>query len=94
MSLAGEEMKKSVNRFSVAIWAFAGIYLIVTLSALYLLTSETVNPMDNPAHPILIRAMVSTIPSGIFHTTLLAAFGYIIELLDQIRWSLRSSQKI
>lgn len=84
-------MKKSINRFSIAMWIIAGFYLIITASSFALLTSVSFTFPKTQGDHAVIGSMLWTIPSGILYTSLLAAFGYIIELLDQIRWSLRAA---
>ena len=85
----GEKMKKPVSRFALAIWVIAGIYLAVTLFGFVFLMSETLISSKTQADHMVISAMTGTVSAGIFKTALLASLGYIIELLDHIRWGLR-----
>ena len=86
-------MKKPINRFSIVPWVIAGLYLIITFFSAAFLTSEIFISQKTQGDRLIVGTMVGVIGSGIFHTSLMAAFGYIVELLDQIRWSLRPAQR-
>jgi hypothetical protein len=89
---AEEEMKKSVNRFTVLLWGISGFYVIAMLFTTCFTISEIFTSPKTLGDHEIIRTMFAIMPGAIYQIGMLIAFGYIIELLDKIRWSLSPPQ--
>jgi hypothetical protein len=91
---AGDTMKKPINKFAVALWLFAAL-VVAGEAAQYLNALEYAKTLASHGDRIY---MVESAPTkAIFMSLLgpaqLAAFGYLIELVDQIRWNALQRQK-
>jgi hypothetical protein len=81
-------MKKPVNKFAVALWVLAVLVLVCEVAS-FALMEQNLTPVWREASETftvvgtlwnIMRGAVSTVAQ-------LAAFGVIIELIDQIRWN-------
>ena len=83
-------MKKSVNRFAVLLWALAAAVLVggMTVMAIELPRTWGIT-REASEFGTAVEIILSSIKVTLVNAALLFAAGYVIELLDQIRWNTR-----
>ena len=83
---------KPPHGFALVLWALAAIYLLVIPPiswSLYQAAADAARLVSHPgAGPATINAAWRTFTDGLSTAAELAAAGFLIELLDSIRWHL------
>lgn len=81
-------MKKSVNKFAVALWVLAAIVLL-SEAASYRALSDSMKEMASFGGRLYVIEGViwNALRMGLLSSAQLAGLGVIIELVDQIRWN-------
>jgi hypothetical protein len=80
-------MKKPVNRFAVGFWVLA-VLVFLADAGQYISMIETMKKFAGQDNTYLVQGgLWRFLLSGILSTGQFAAFGVIIELIDQIRWN-------
>lgn len=78
-------MKKPINKFAVALWVLAAIYVIAQVW-LWVYLSQVDNELAKLGQPPRWPALLnSPVLAGLIAAHL-AAFGMLIEIADKIRW--------
>jgi len=81
-------MKKPINKFALALWGIAVIVLIGgvgSLASMQAMLRTTMQPGDTIYE--VAGSSWRIITGSLLPSVQLAAFGVIIELIDQIRWN-------
>jgi len=87
-------MKKPVNRFAVVLWVLAGFLLVADLLSYVLVPMLTLATTNDPHMRLpVIEASWMSISASLSSCAMLAAFGYIIELIDQIRFNKKNFEE-
>jgi hypothetical protein len=83
---------KPLHRFALVLWALAAIYLVVIPPiswSLYRDAADAARLVNHPgAGSAMINAAWRSFTDGLSTATELTAAGFVIELLDSIRWHL------
>ena len=83
---------KPVHPFAVILWALAALSLVVVPTVswfLYNNAAETAPDVHHASlHAALVRAAWVNFADGLQNAAELTAAGFVIELLDTIRWTL------
>jgi hypothetical protein len=84
----GESMKKPINKFAVALWVVAVIVLIGGVGSLVSMQAmlRTTMQQGDTIYEV-VGSSWRIIAGSLLPAVQLAAFGVIIELIDQIRWN-------
>ncbi len=86
-------MKKSLNKFAVALWVLAALMLLGT-AAQYHSTFEFTRRFAAQDGVYAVEgAYWKLLIGGLLSAAQLASFGVIIELIDQIRWDAQQRAK-
>ena len=87
-------MKKPVNKFAVALWVLA-VLVLGSFIYSYFSVMRTLEQFGQPGVRLysLGGDLLSFVHSGLLPAMMLAAFGYLIELVDQIRWNALQRQE-
>lgn len=83
---------KPLHRFAIVLWALAVVYLVVVPQvswSLYRDATQVASTLKRPDAPAVMNNSAWRLFSGaLFSAAELAAAGFVIELLDAIRWTL------
>ena len=81
-------MRKPVNKFAVALWIVAALVAALNFTDVL----DTLKNLANAAgDPVAVVVSLASVLSGMLvPVAQLAAFGALIEILDQIRWDARN----
>jgi hypothetical protein len=87
-------MKKPINKFAVTLWVLA-VLVLGSFIYSYFSVMRTLEQFAQPGARLysLGGDLLSFIHSGLLPAMVLVAFGYLIELVDQIRWNALQQQK-
>jgi hypothetical protein len=87
-------MRKPINKFAVALWVLA-VIVFGSFVYSYFSVMQTLEQFAQPGVRFysLGGDLLSFVHSGLLPAMMLAAFGYLIELVDQIRWDALQRQK-
>jgi hypothetical protein len=87
-------MKKPINRVAIIFWVLAVAYPIFGIASALLLNALRQHTINDPMLPqanayFAFSTILVQLRASVLNFAILAGMGYLIELADQIRWSLR-----
>ena len=80
-------MKKPLNKFAVALWILAALYLIGQAWAWYYFAHMDAQ-LAELGKPPRLPTFLDTQPNMVLTAAILASLGMLIEIGDKIRWLL------
>jgi hypothetical protein len=89
-------VKKPINKVAVAIWVIAALMLASAVISVVQMQSALIQGAKlagNEETFLVVNSSLTMMERGIASIIMLAAFGYLIELVDQIRWNALNHSK-
>jgi hypothetical protein len=81
-------MKKPLNKVALALWALAALVIVGEACSLAVLDRGMhMSEAAGGSVYLVIGSIWNMVRSTVMSAAVLAAFGMIVELLDQIRWN-------
>ena len=86
-------MKKPLNKVALALWIMAVVFVLGEVWAA-VLEFDTIDQLHGGTAYLVEASIRRVVPSTISIAAIMTAFGVLIELVDQIRWTiLRAVEK-
>lgn len=80
-------MKKPINKFAVALWVLAVLVLLAEAGQYGSIIEAMKKFAGQESTQLVEGSLWRFLVSGVLSAAQLAAFGIVIELVDQIRWN-------
>lgn len=80
-------MKKPINKFALALWILAIVFVLGELWAA-VFEFDTIDQLHGGTAYLVEGSIRRIIPSTIGAASIMTAFGVLIELVDQMRWTI------